>query len=71
VAKPLIGLRAGLWHDPDGGPPDIGRAGSAAVEGVVHYSAGIGVAFKRLQIDLGFDGSDRTTITAVSAIFTF
>jgi long-subunit fatty acid transport protein len=71
-SKPLFGLRAGLWHDPDGSI--AGRVtddAPPAEDGVMHASAGIGVAFKRFQIDLGVDSSDRTTIGAISAIFTF
>jgi hypothetical protein len=70
--KPLIGLRAGLWHDPKGGIVGVDE-GYATVEdeGLVHASAGIGIAFKKFQIDVGADFSDRTTISSVSAIFTF
>jgi long-subunit fatty acid transport protein len=70
--KPLIALRAGLWHDPDGGGTFVDREHVPPADGaVVHASAGIGVAFKRFQIDLGVDSSERTTIASVSAIFTF
>ncbi len=70
--KPLIGLRAGVWHDPKGGVAnrDIDAA-AWTDDGATHASAGIGFAFKRLQIDLGVDSSDRTTIGSISAIFTF
>ncbi len=71
-AKPLIGLRAGLWYDPKGTlattDPDTGffEAGS-----VMHYSGGIGFAWKKFQLDLGADFSERTTIGSISMIFTF
>ena len=71
-AKPLIGLRAGVWYDPKGtlattGPDDdFFEAGS-----VVHYSGGIGFAWKKFQLDLGADFSERTTIGSISMIFTF
>jgi hypothetical protein len=71
-AKPLIGLRAGVWHDPRGGAvpstPD-GRVTEA--EAVLHTSAGIGFAWRKFQLDLGADFSSRTTIVAISMIFTF
>jgi len=70
--KPLIGLRTGLWYDPRGGKAVV-EAGGADPEsgGVTHASVGAGFAFERFQLDVGFDVSDRTTIAAVSAIFTF
>lgn len=70
--KPLIGLRAGLWHDPEGGIVGIDQ-GDELLEGedLVHFSAGIGIAFKKFQIDFGADLSDRTTISSLSMIFTF
>jgi hypothetical protein len=70
--KPLIGLRAGLWHDPGGGVASRELIhGPPADDAVVHASAGIGFAFRRFQLDLGVDSSERTTIASVSAIFTF
>lgn len=71
-AKPLIGLRAGVWYDPKGllvssdQNGEYGEAGS-----VVHYSGGIGFAWKKFQLDLGADFSERTTIGSISMIFTF
>jgi long-subunit fatty acid transport protein len=70
--KPLIGLRAGLWHDPGGGGASRDTThGPPADDAEMHASAGIGFAFRRFQIDLGVDSSDQTTIGSVSAIFTF
>ena len=70
--KPLIGLRAGLWHDPKGGIVGVDQEDELLDgESLVHFSAGIGIAFKKFQIDFGADLSDRTTITSVSMIFTF
>ncbi len=71
-AKPLIGLRAGLWHDPRGGLVSTGPDGELIEAGsVVHYSGGIGFAWKKFQLDLGADFSERTTIGSLSMIFTF
>ena len=71
-AKPLIGLRAGVWHDPQGGAvsstPD---GGITNAEAVFHTAAGIGFAWKKFQLDLGGDFSERTTIVSLSGIFTF
>jgi long-subunit fatty acid transport protein len=66
TSKPLIGLRAGLWHDPDDGSSD-----SETGHDLIHAAAGIGMAFKHFQLDFGVDASDRATIGSISAIFTF
>lgn len=71
-AKPLIGLRGGLWHDPRGGLVLPGPDGELIEAGsVMHYSGGIGFAWKKFQLDLGADFSERTTIGSISMIFTF
>ena len=71
-AKPLIGLRAGAWHDPRGGAvSSTSEGGVTEAEAVLHTSAGIGFAWRKFQLDLGGDFSDRTTIVALSGIFTF
>ncbi len=70
-ARPLIALRAGMWHDPsDGFAVDITDRLSVD-DGETHIAAGIGAAFKRFQIDLGADFSERSTIVSISAIVTF
>jgi hypothetical protein len=71
-SKPLIGLRAGMWYDPEGSGVDIGSAAStSADDGVFHTSLGIGFAWKRFQLDLAADFSSRTTIGSISGIVTF
>jgi hypothetical protein len=71
-AKPLIGLRAGVWHDPQGGAVSITPEGEITnAEAVLHAAAGIGFAWKKFQLDLGGDFSERTTIVSLSMIFTF
>jgi long-chain fatty acid transport protein len=70
-ATPLIGLRAGLWHDPRGDGALEAANGGSEDDGEMHASAGFGAAFKRFQIDVGADFSERTTIGSISAIFTF
>ena len=71
-AKPLIGLRGGAWYDPRGGAvtstPD---GGLTEAEAILHYSVGIGFAWKKFQLDLGGDFSERTTIVSLSMIVTF
>jgi len=71
-AKPLIGLRAGVWHDPQGGAvSSTPEGGITNAEAVFHTAAGIGFAWKKFQLDLGGDFSERTTIVSLSGIFTF
>jgi hypothetical protein len=71
-AKPLIGLRAGVWHDPQGGAvSSTPEGGTTNAEAVLHAAAGIGFAWKKFQLDLGADFSERTTIVSLSMIFTF
>ncbi|MEE4273492.1 MAG: hypothetical protein V2I67_17590 [Thermoanaerobaculales bacterium] len=67
-ATPLIGLRAGAWYDPCSRADDSGCSGG---DGVFHLSGGVGVAWKRFQLDIGGDASDRTAIISFSGIFTF
>jgi long-subunit fatty acid transport protein len=71
-AKPLIGLRAGVWHDPKARVSTFGAVSRSSLdEAELHTSAGIGFAWKKFQLDLGVDASDRANIVAISGIFTF
>ena len=71
-AKPLIGLRAGAWYDPQGGAVSVTPEGDVTnAEAVLHTAAGIGFAWKKFQLDLAGDFSERTTIVSLSMIFTF
>jgi hypothetical protein len=71
-SRPLIGVRVGLWHDPEGGSGAIGSdAGPTIDDSVVHGSVGIGFAWRKFQLDVAADVSERTTITSLSGIFTF
>lgn len=71
-AKPLIGLRAGVWYDPRGGAVSTTPEGGITnPEAVLHTAAGIGFAWKKFQLDLGGDFSERATIVSLSMIFTF
>ncbi len=75
-AVPLIGMRAGLWIDPDHVTsyhgPDVYRRSLLPDEDVqIHYAAGIGIAFERFQIDVAVDLADRVDALSVSAIYGF
>ena len=75
-STPLIAVRAGLWRDPDHrfryeGDDPFQRALFQPGEDALHISVGAGIAFKRLQIDVGADFSDAVDQFALSAIFSF
>lgn len=75
-STPLIAVRAGLWRDPDHrfryeGDDPFQRALFHPGEDALHISVGAGIAFKRLQIDVGADFSDAVDQFALSAIFSF
>jgi len=76
ASTPLIAVRGGLWHDPDHrfryeGDDPFARALYQPGEDALHISIGAGIAFKRLQIDIGADFSDAVDQFALSAIFSF
>ncbi len=69
---PIVALRAGIWYDPNG---ESGRWRTITLDsstsGAVHGSAGIGIAFKKFQLDLGFDVSDVIKTFSLSMIISF
>jgi long-subunit fatty acid transport protein len=79
VGTTVLALRLGAWHDPDhqfrsetdaAENPFI-RAILPAGEDELHFAAGVGVAFKKFQIDLGIDLSERVQTASLSAIYSF
>jgi len=74
--SPLIAVRGGLWHDPDHrfrylGDDPFNQALYRSGEDTLHITAGVGVAFRQFQIDLGFDLSDLSDTFTLSAIYSF
>jgi len=75
-STPIIALRLGAWLDPDHqmratiDEPFI-RAMLPAGDDETHYSAGLGVAMRRFQIDLALDFADRVDTVSLSAIYNF
>jgi hypothetical protein len=72
---PIIGLRTGVWHDPGLRVhlvPD-GSASRATSEepGRWHYAFGLGFAFRRFQLDFGFDVSGLVLTGSFSGIINF
>jgi hypothetical protein len=71
-STPLIGVRAGVWHDPRGGVVTVDtEPRPSSGDGATHVSCGIGAAFRRFQVDVAVDASEETVIGSASAIFTF
>jgi long-subunit fatty acid transport protein len=75
-ATPVIALRLGAWLDPthrvraEGDEP-FSRALFPGADDEIHYAVGFGLAFERLQIDLGVDLSSSRKTVSVSGIFGF
>jgi long-subunit fatty acid transport protein len=76
-SKPLLALRAGVWHDPDHQTrpneraDDFTRALFQPGEDELHYALGLGAAFKSFQIDGAVDLSDSVKTLSLSAIYSF
>mgnify|MGYP001822189052 CR=1 FL=1 len=75
-SSPLIAIRGGLWYDPDHrfrytGDDVFSQALYRQGQDLLHVTAGIGIAFKDFQIDLGADLSQNADVVALSAIYSF
>jgi len=72
---PLVAIRVGTWLNPDHRFRDlndpIGQALFRGGDDQWHFTAGLGIAFQRFQIDLGFDLSDVLKTASVSTVFSF
>jgi long-subunit fatty acid transport protein len=73
----LAAARLGVWLDPDH-RPHFTRDGDPLEQALfppgddqIHYALGLGLAFKKFQIDLGADFSDFVDTISVSAIYSF
>jgi len=75
-STPVIAVRAGAWLDPDHqlratGDDPFERALQPPGEDQVHFTLGLGIAFRSFQIDVGVDLADRVDAVSVSAIYSF
>jgi len=71
---PVLTLRAGAWYEPDHSLRFEGsNVGFRAVfrqgSDQMHYTAGMGIALRRVQVDAGIDHSDRVSVVSLSAGF--
>jgi len=75
-STPVIAVRLGAWLDPDHqmratSDETFVRALLPRGKDEWHYSAGVGIAMQRFQIDLAVDASDRLSSVSLSAIYNF
>lgn len=75
-ATPVIALRFGAWLDPDHRMRNTSdRVFAAALlprgDDQMHYSAGLGVAMPRFQVDFAVDFADELDTVSLSAIYNF
>lgn len=75
-STPVFAVRLGTWLEPDHQmhattDDPLVRALLPSGEDDMHYAAGLGVATKNLQFDLGVDIADRVDTISLSAIYSF
>jgi hypothetical protein len=68
---PVVSVRLGAWHEPDHSLRFEGtNAGFRAVfrrrGDQMHYTAGAGLASRRIQLDIAVDYSDRVSVVSLS-----
>ena len=73
---PIVSLRAGVWLDPDhqisySGDNYVADAVLTPGEDQTHVAVGIGLAFKRFQLDLAADFSEFIDTLSLSVIYSF
>ncbi len=75
-STPIIAARLGIWLEPDHqmravtDDPYV-RALLPAANDETHYTAGLGIAMERFQIDFAVDFADRADTVSLSAIYSF
>ncbi len=74
---PVVSLRAGIWLDPDHQISYIADENYVADalltpgDDHIHYAAGLGLAFKRFQLDVAADFSELVDTLSLSFIYSF
>ena len=72
--KPVVAFRAGLWSESGRRFDvirDVGVDGSFSTEDRDHVAFGVGLAFKRFQIDGGVDFFEADFVGSVSFVYSF
>ena len=72
--KPVVAFRAGVWRESDRRYEvisDLGVEESIPIEDRTHVALGLGLAFKRFQIDTGVDFFDRDFVGSASFVYSF
>jgi hypothetical protein len=75
-STPIVALRLGTWFEPDHQmyattDEPLVRALLQRGDDDFHYTAGVGVAMDRFQVDLALDLADRADTVSLSAIYNF
>jgi len=70
-AEPVIAIRLGAWHDPAHRWLAEGAERSRVDRDEFHASAGLGIAWRHVQLDFALDVSDPVITLSVSSIFSF
>ena len=76
-SRPLVALRAGIWHEPDHQvranehADDFTRALLRPGEDELHFALGVGIALKNFQLDGALDFSDTVNTASLSVIYSF
>ncbi len=75
-STPVVAVRLGAWLDPDHriratGGDLLQRTVFRPGDDELHLAAGLGLAFRTFQIDLGVDFSDLVDTASVSMIYSF
>ena len=77
AAKPIVALRLGTWRDPahglDSGPEAdlFERTIFTGGDDQTHLSGGAGLVLDKVQLDFGFDLSDRIDLRSLSIVYRF
>jgi hypothetical protein len=74
ASAPLAFLRWGVWRDPDHeieyvGPLPSQRAIFSPGDDELHWTLGGGLKLGDVQLDAGYDRSERLDVLSVSAVF--
>jgi long-subunit fatty acid transport protein len=75
-STPVFAIRVGAWHDPDHRVYSVGgdifeQALLSPGDDEIHLTAGFGISFERIQVDLAVDLSDTVDTGSISMIYSF